>query len=90
MKIKKIKKFFCKNCVIHQNHNISIFKKSKSSELKKGQRKFRRLTKGVGGFPRPKPSGSKPTKKISLIFKCLKCDYQFHFKGLRSKKIEII
>ena len=50
----------------HTEHTVERVKKRKASELKWGQRRFRRVTAGYRGFPRPKPSGEKPTKRGRL------------------------
>ena len=41
----------------HTEHTVERVKKKRASELKWGQRRFRRVTAGYRGFPRPKPSG---------------------------------
>ena len=49
----------------HTLHEIEVVKKKRASELARGQRKFRSVTSGYGGFPRPKPEGrEKPTKRV--------------------------
>ena len=51
----------------HTEHTVERVKKKRASELKWGQRRFRRVTAGYRGFPRPKPEGrEKPTKRINL------------------------
>ena len=47
----------------HTEHTVERVKKRRASELKWGQRRFRKVTSGYRGFPRPKPSGEKPTKR---------------------------
>ncbi len=54
----------------HTEHTVERVKKRRASELKWGQRRFRRVTAGYRGFPRPKPSGEKPTKRVNLVFRC--------------------
>ena len=62
-------------------------KKKKASELKQGQRRFRRVMAGYGGFPRPKPEGrEKPTKKVYLRYRCKKCKKAHHKTCFRAKK----
>ena len=39
----------------HTEHTVERVKKRRASELKWGQRRFRRVTAGYRGFPRPKP-----------------------------------
>ena len=54
----------------HTEHTVERVKKRRASELKWGQRRFRRVTAGYRGFPRPKPTGEKPTKRVNLIYRC--------------------
>ena len=90
MKRKKIIITFCKKCKGHKDHSLKIWKRKKASELKKGQRRFRRVSQGSGGFPRPKPSGSKPTKRINFSYTCQKCKVIHHKIGIKAKKVELI
>ncbi|GCC10658.1 50S ribosomal protein L44e [archaeon] len=89
MKMPKGKRTYCPTCRKHTVHEVLRVKKHKASELKAGQRQFRRVIKGYGGFPRPLPSGSKPTKRISLILKCRECKKAHSVKGFRVKKFEL-
>ena len=50
-------------------HEVHTAKKRKASELKWGQRQFRRVTAGYRGYPRPLPAGNKPVKKLDLRLK---------------------
>ena len=56
----------------HTEHTVERVKKRRASELKWGQRRFRKVTSGYRGFPRPKPSGEKPTKRKIEAAKNLK------------------
>ncbi len=50
----------------HTLHTVERVKKRRASEQKWGQRRFRRVTAGYRGFPRPKPEGrEKPTKRVN-------------------------
>ena len=65
-------------------------KKRKASELRQGQRRFRRVTAGYRGFPRPKPEGrEKPTKRVSLRFRCKGCKKAHQSPCIRAKKFDI-
>jgi len=84
-------KTYCPYCKKHTIHEIEKMKKKKASELKQGQRRFRRALKGYGGFPRPKPEGrEKPTKRIALRYKCTECVKIHQPKSIRAKKFEIV
>ena len=54
-----------------------------------GQR-FRKVTAGYGGFPRPKPEGrEKPTKRINLRYRCTQCKKANVSPCIRAKKFEL-
>ena len=76
MKIPKEKRTYCPHCKKHTMHEVHTAKKRKASELKWGQRQFRRVTAGYRGYPRPLPAGNKPVKSRGnfLKVKCLDCD----------------
>lgn len=91
MKIPKQVKMYCKFCHEHTDHEVERVRKRKASELKHGQRLFRRVTSGYGGFPRPKPEGrEKPTKRVSIRFRCTKCKRALTRPTQRAKKFEIL
>lgn len=81
---------YCPKCKKHTEHKVERVKKKKASELRQGQRRFRRVTSGYRGFPRAKPEGrEKPTKRIALRFKCVVCGAYVQPPGIRAKKFEI-
>ena len=83
-------KTYCPFCEKHTTHDVERVKKKRASELKQGQRRFRRVMAGYRGFPRPKPEGrEKPTKKISLKYVCKECGKAHLRPGFRAKKFEI-
>ncbi len=52
----------------HTMHTVERVKKKRASELRWGQRRFRRVMAGYRGFPRPKPDGrEKPTKRVNIL-----------------------
>lgn len=80
---------YCPFCEKHTEHDVKRVKKKKASELKFGQRRFRRVTAGYRGYPRPKPEGrEKPTKRIYLQYSCKECGKSHQKKGVRAKKFE--
>lgn len=88
MKLPRKIKTYCPHCNQHQLHEVERVKKRKAGELKWGQRRFRRVTSGYGGFPRPKPSSENPTKRINLRYRCSECK-KAHLKSCqRAKKFE--
>ncbi|HWR28135.1 MAG TPA: 50S ribosomal protein L44e, partial [Candidatus Thermoplasmatota archaeon] len=71
-------------------HEVDKMKKRKASELKRGQRRFRRATSGYGGFPRPKPEGrEKTSRRVATRFTCTVCKKMHQPPSIRSKKFEI-
>jgi large subunit ribosomal protein L44e len=81
---------YCPSCKKHTLHDISKVKKRKASELKQGQRRFRRVMSGYRGFPRPKPEGrEKTTRRIGWKFTCNACKKSHQPPSIRSKKFEL-
>ncbi|SVA72428.1 uncharacterized protein METZ01_LOCUS125282 [marine metagenome] len=74
----------------HTEHTVERVKKRRASELKWGQRRFRRVTAGYRGFPRPKPSGEKPTRRVNLIYRCTETGKAHSPSGKRARKFELI
>ncbi|MBI5253285.1 MAG: 50S ribosomal protein L44e [Euryarchaeota archaeon] len=89
MKMPRERRTYCPTCKKHTVHEVLKVKKRKASELKAGQRQFRRILKGYGSFPRALPSGSKPTKKANLILRCKTCKKAHSMEGFRIKTLEI-
>jgi large subunit ribosomal protein L44e len=90
MKLPRKIKTYCPKCKKHTMHTVDRMKKKKASELKQGQRRFRRVTSGYRGFPRPKPEGrEKATRRIGLKLTCEVCKKSHQPPGLRAKKFEI-
>ncbi|MDD1764939.1 MAG: 50S ribosomal protein L44e [Methanomassiliicoccales archaeon] len=90
MKLPRTVKTYCPHCKTHTVHEVERVKKKKASELKWGQRRFRRATSGYGGFPRPKPEGrEKPTRRVPLRYRCKTCKKAHQRPCIRAKKFEI-
>ena len=88
-KPRKIKRY-CPSCKKHTTHELHRLKKRKAGELKKGQRRFRRVMRGYGGFPRPKPEGrEKTSRRIALKYTCGGCKKSTQPASQRSKKFEV-
>lgn len=84
-------KTYCPYCKNHTIHEIEKVKKKKASELKWGQRRFRRVTAGYRGFPRPKPEGrEKPTRRVYIRYRCKTCKKAHQKKCFRAKKFELV
>jgi large subunit ribosomal protein L44e len=81
---------YCPICKKHTEHNVDKIKKRKASELKKGQRRFRRIMQGYRGFPRPKPEGrEKTSRRVPLKYTCVVCKKSHQPATDRAKKFEI-
>jgi large subunit ribosomal protein L44e len=90
MKRPRLMKRYCPSCKKHQEHEAERTKKRKASELKWGQRRFRRVMAGYRGFPRPKPEGrEKPTRRVNLRYRCQECKKAHHGVSVRAKRFEI-
>ena len=88
-KPRKIKRY-CPTCKKHTEHNVDKIKKRKASELKQGQRRFRRVMRGYRGFPRPKPEGrEKTSRRAALKYTCAVCKKSHQPPTQRAKKFEI-
>lgn len=74
----------------HTMHTVERVKKRRASELKWGQRRFRRVTAGYRGFPRPKPSGEKPTKRVNILYRCTETGKAHTPSCQRAKKFELV
>ena len=74
----------------HTEHTVERVKKRRASELKWGQRRFRKVTSGYRGFPRPKPSGDKPTKRVNLLYRCSETGKAHQPAAQRAKKFELV
>lgn len=90
MKIPKERRTYCPKCKKHTVHEVLVSKKRKASELKWGQRQFRRVTAGYRGYPRPLPGGNKPVKKLDLRYKCKECGKSHIKSSFRTAKPEFI
>ena len=81
---------YCPKCKKHTEQEVERMKKRKASELKAGQRRFRRITAGYRGFPRPKPEGrEKATKRVALRYRCKHCKKANQPAAQRAKKFEL-
>jgi large subunit ribosomal protein L44e len=90
MKMPKERRTYCPHCRKHTVHEVFESKKRKASELKWGQRQFRRVTAGYRGYPRPLPSGNKPIRKLDLRLKCKECGKTHIGKSFRNGKVEFV
>lgn len=91
MKVPQVIRGYCPHCHKHVDLEVERVRNRPRSELRAGQRRFRRVTAGYGGFPRPKREGrEKPTKKIHLRYRCKVCKKAYQRRGIRAKKFEII
>jgi large subunit ribosomal protein L44e len=64
MKIPKERRTYCPSCKKHTIHEVLEAKRRKASELKWGQRQFRRVTSGYRGYP--KECGKSHVKRSSF------------------------
>jgi large subunit ribosomal protein L44e len=90
MKMPRVTKEYCPKCKKHTAHEVERVKTKPRSELKWGQRRYRRATAGYGGFPRPKYEGrQKPTVKVALRYRCKICKKAHQRTCFRAKTFEL-
>jgi len=90
MKLPHVIKGYCPFCKIHRDLEIERVKSRPRSEMAQGQRRFRRVTAGYGGFPRPKPEGrEKPTRRVHLRYRCKQCKKAHQRRCIRAGKFEL-
>ena len=90
MKIPRTINMFCKWCGKHTPHAVEKVKKHQQRKMAEGQRRFKRKLAGYGSFPKPMPSGKKPTQRQDLRYKCAPCGKSTtRSKTYRTKKFEI-
>lgn len=91
MKMPRVVKGYCPTCGKHTLLEVEKVKKRPASELRKGQRRVRRIFAGYGGFPRPKyRDREKPTKRVYLQYRCKVCGKAHHRTCFRAKKFELV
>lgn len=73
MKMPRVVKRHCPHCNAHHEHDVERVRTRPASEMKQGQRRFRRVMRGYRGFPRPQPDGRKPTRRVKLRYRCREC-----------------
>lgn len=84
-------KMFCRKCQKHTVHSVETAKKRPTRADSRGQRRFKRKMEGYGSFPKPKPSGKKPTQRQDLRYKCQDCKFsETRKKTYRVKKFEVV
>ena len=91
MRFPKTVRIYCPYCKKHTENSVEQAKKKQRRKMAQGQRRFMKLLKGYGSFPRPKPDYEKPTKRTDLRYKCKVCGKK-HTKGqgFRTKKFELV
>jgi len=92
MKMPKVIKGYCPHCRKHVELEIERVKNRPRSELRFGQRRYRRKLAGYGSFPKPKPGAEreKPTRRLHLRFRCKSCKKSHQRPGWRIKKFELV
>ena len=91
MKMPRVIMGYCPHCRKHVELEVERVKNRPRSELRRGQRRFRRVSRGYGGVPRPKPEGrEKPTKRVHLRYRCKSCKKAHQRRAWRAKKFELV
>ncbi|MFH1450377.1 MAG: 50S ribosomal protein L44e [archaeon] len=90
MKVPRDRNMFCRKCKKHTKHTMETAKKRKTRADSMGQRRFKRKMEGYGSFPKPMPTGKKPTQRQDLRYKCAECKLsETRTKTYRVKKFEV-
>jgi len=90
MKLPRVIRGYCPFCRAHRELEVERVKSRPRSEMRRGQRRFRRVSSGYGGFPRPKPEGrEKPTRRIYLRYRCKQCKKAHQRAAIRAGKFEL-
>ena len=76
MKMPRTIKRYCPYCKTHTEQEVERVKKKKASELKWGQRRFRKVTAGYG-------------ERINLRYRCTQCKKANISPCIRAKKFEL-
>ena len=88
MKMPRTIKGYCPFCHKHVELEVERVKNRPRSELRRGQRRFRRVSRGDGGVPRPKPEGrEKPTKRVHLPDRRKACKKAHQRRAWRGGKV---
>ncbi|MDI6886126.1 MAG: 50S ribosomal protein L44e [archaeon] len=91
MKMPKRLRTYCPFCGKHTVHEVEKVKRGRPSSLNwiVRQKKRRSGIGNTGKFSKV-PGGDKPTKKVSLRYKCMECKKMHQRKGFRVSKLELV
>ncbi|MCM1986025.1 MULTISPECIES: 50S ribosomal protein L44e [Methanococcoides] len=89
MKIPKRFRTYCPSCKTHTEHIAERVKKGKASAMTHIARQKKRQT-GIGNSGKfsKVPGGDKPTKRVSLKYRCATCNKSHQRPCFRAKKFE--
>jgi len=91
MKMPKKYKTYCPHCKTHTEHEVEKVKKGRASTLTRIERqKARSFGIGNRGKFSKVPGGDKPTKKVHIRLRCLKCKKAMVKEGFRTQKFELV
>ncbi|MFQ6060719.1 MAG: 50S ribosomal protein L44e [Thermoplasmata archaeon] len=91
MKMPRVIKGYCPFCGKHTELDIEKVKSRPRSEFRRGERRFRRVSAGYGGSPRPiYKDREKPTKRVYLRYRCRECKKAHHRSCFRAKRFELV
>ncbi len=91
MKMPKKFKTYCPTCKAHTEHEVDKVKKGKASAMARIARQKKRST-GIGnrGKFSKRPGTEKPTQRINVRYRCLKCGKAHLRKGFRARVLELV
>jgi len=91
MRIPKTTVTYCPRCKKHTEHELTQYKAGKRRSISIGERRYTRKKEGYGSKRKPEQKKTaKVTKKITFMYKCKVCEYEYPRDGTRLKKVEIV
>lgn len=84
-------KTYCPTCKAHTEHEVEKVKKKSPSAMTRIARQKKRST-GIGnrGKFSKLPGTEKPTQRINVRYRCLKCNRSHLRKGFRARVLELV
>ncbi|OPY29737.1 MAG: 50S ribosomal protein L44e [Methanocella sp. PtaU1.Bin125] len=91
MKMPKKFRTYCPFCKTHQEHEVERVKKGRASTLTRIERQKRRSF-GIGnrGKFSKVPGGDKPTKRVNIRYRCLKCKKAHLRPCFKAQKFDLV
>lgn len=91
MRMPKKYKTYCPHCKAHTEHEVEKVKKGRESSMTRIKRQKKRST-GIGnqGKFSKLPGSEKPTKRINVRYRCLKCKKAHLRRGFKAQVLDLV